>query len=218
MGFRKPILKEVLCSVTENSCPLLLNFHCHTQYSDGSLTPEDLLLQACEIGLKHLAVTDHHNLDAYRVIQAEIDIRSNKALYSPYLWTGIEISCLLKKCLVHVLGYGFEINHPAIKVYSAGESAVGQPLDATNVVSAIHKAGGLAILAHPARYRLNYNELIIEAKTIGIDGGEAWYDYEMTENWKPTPLICNTIDKQLRSLGLLSTCGTDTHGLSLKTR
>ena len=86
------------------------------------------------------------------------------------------------------------------------------------MVSAIHEAGGLAILAHPGRYRLPFKELIEEATKVGFDGAEAWYDYDHKKNWKPTDLICDSIDSLLKDNGLLSTCGTDTHGYDLTTR
>ena len=57
--------------------------------------------------------------------------------------------------------------------------------------------------------------LVEEAARLGFDGGEAWYDYEMQPHWRPSPLICETIDRQLRELGLLRTCGTDSHGIDL---
>ena len=102
--------------------------------------------------------------------------------------------------------------------YSSGDAAVGAPLRAGEVRKAIHEAGGIAILAHPGRYRLGFSELIDAAAELGFDGGEAWYDYDMQERWEPTPLICESIDKQLKNLGLLRTCGTDTHGVDLEGR
>ena len=54
-------LSKVLEQVGSSSCPGTLNFHCHTICSDGSLTPEELITQATERGLTHLAVTDHHS-------------------------------------------------------------------------------------------------------------------------------------------------------------
>jgi hypothetical protein len=95
---------------------------------------------------------------------------------------------------------------------------VGESLRAEAVVSAIHQAGGLAVLAHPARYRLGHGVLIEEAARLGFDGGEAWYDYDMNPTWKPSPLICESIDRQLANLGLLRTCGTDSHGIDLNGR
>ncbi|MED5264276.1 MAG: phosphatase, partial [Cyanobacteriota bacterium] len=37
-------------------------------------------------------------------------------------------------------------------------------------------------------------------------------------NWHPTPFICEAIDDQLQGLGLMRTCGTDTHGFDLSGR
>ena len=45
--------------------------------------------------------------------------------------------------------------------YQQNESLKGNDLNALNIVNTIKEANGLAILAHPARYRLNFNILII---------------------------------------------------------
>ena len=211
-------LREVLEQVGAESCPHHLNFHCHTQCSDGSLTPEALAQQAQHLGLEHLAVTDHHSTAAFLPIQAFFRQQQQLGQTVPTLWTGMEISCLLKGCLVHVLALGFDYGHPALRVYNQGDAAVGEPLRADAVIRAIHEANGLAVLAHPARYRLGHDILISAALDIGIDGGESWYDYDMQSTWEPTPVVCEAIDLQLKNLGLLRTCGTDSHGHDLKGR
>ena len=208
-------LKAVLEQVGPSSCPTTHNFHCHTICSDGSLEPLELIQQATERGLKHLAVTDHHSSHAHREIQIWLDQKRASGVEVPTVWSGMEISALLKGCLVHVLALGFELNHPALQPYNRGDAVVGEPLRAEAVVKAIHDAGGLAVLAHPARYRLGHDVLIDEAARLGFDGGEAWYDYEMQPTWSASPLICEAIDRQLSNLGLLRTCGTDTHGIDL---
>jgi predicted metal-dependent phosphoesterase TrpH len=133
----------------------------------------------------------------------------------PTLWSGIEISCLLEGCLVHVLALGFEPDHPALAPYRQGRAPVGAPLRAGEVRRRIHDAGGLALLAHPGRYRLPFQRLIPAAAALGFDGAEAFYDYGMQPRWQPTPLVCEAIDALLTNLGLLRSCGTDTHGLEL---
>ena len=95
---------------------------------------------------------------------------------------------------------------------------MGESLRADSVCRAIHDAGGLAILAHPARYRLGFSELIDAAANLGFDGGEAWYDYDMQPRWNWSPVVCEAIDHRLKNLGLLRTCGTDTHGVDLEGR
>ena len=211
-------LRAVLDQVGPDSCPGQLNFHCHTICSDGSLEPEALIEQATRLGLKHLAVTDHHSSHAHPPMQAWLRQQREAGEQVPTLWSGMEISCLLRGCLVHVLALGFELDHPALQPYNRGDAVVGEPLRAEAVVKAIHAAGGLAVLAHPARYRLGHAELIDTAASIGMDGGEAWYDYDMQPRWQPSPLVCEAIDRQLSNLGLLRTCGTDSHGNDLRGR
>lgn len=211
-------LAAVLQQVTATSCPGRFNFHCHTQCSDGSLRPEQLARQAMDRGLEHLAVTDHHSMEAHGPIQELLEAERQRGNPAPVLWSGVEISCLLEGCLVHVLALGFERDHTALEPYLQGRSVVGAALGADQVRGAIHSAGGLALLAHPARYRLPHQRLIAAAARLGFDGAEAWYDYEMKELWHPTPLVCEAIDAQLGGLGLLRSCGTDTHGLVLEGR
>tara|TARA_Y100001968_G_scaffold267630_1_gene257644 strand:- start:380 stop:1033 length:654 start_codon:yes stop_codon:yes gene_type:complete len=211
-------LKKIFEMVNEDSCPDKYNFHCHSTYSDGSLKPQEIIYQAFNNKLIHLAVTDHHNIEAYLLMKNWIDENSWKFTFKTNIWTGLEISCLLNKCLVHVLAYGFDIKAKSIFKYIQNESQIGQDLHISNVIKAINDAGGISILAHPARYRLNYKELILSAADYGIDGAEAWYDYKFRNNWTATPLICKRIDQLLKSINLLSTCGTDTHGFSIKKR
>ncbi len=206
-----PVLREVHPS----SCPERLNFHCHTTCSDGSLRPELLAEQAISLGLEHFAVTDHHSTEAHSALQARLDLEKTRGASIPTLWSGVEISCLLDGCLVHVLALGFQPGHPSLSPYLTGSAAVGPALRAGAVREAIHTAGGLALLAHPARYRRPSRELIASAAALGFDGAEAFYDYGQGQRWQPTPLVCDAIASQLQELGLLLSCGTDTHGLGL---
>ena len=218
MGSTNHPLAAVLEQVGPSSCPTDFNFHCHTVCSDGSLDPLELIEQASDRGLSHLAVTDHHSVLAHAPMHAWLKQRRDSGDKVPTLWSGMEISCLLSGCLVHVLALGFELNHPALRSYGRGDAPVGEALRIEAVVSAIHRAGGLAVLAHPARYRLGHAELIAAAADLGIDGGEAWYDYDMQTRWSWSPVVCEAIDRRLKNLGLLRTCGTDSHGLDLEGR
>ena len=211
-------LSAVLRQVQADSCPSRLNFHCHTICSDGSLHPEALAAEAVAIGLEHLAVTDHHALAAHGAIDAAFTSHRQRGATTPTLWRGVEISCLLEGCLVHVLGLGFAEEHPSLHPYLQGTAVVGPALQAKAVVAAIRAAEGLALLAHPARYRLPHQRLIAAAADLGFDGAEVWYDYAMQPRWQPTPLVCEAIAADLERRGLLMSCGTDTHGLVLRGR
>ena len=208
-------LRPVLEQVHPASCPNELNFHCHTTVSDGSLRPEQLGAEALRLGLQHLAVTDHHSTAAYQPLQAWFEQRRRDGQSVPTLWSGIEISCLLEGCLVHVLGLGFQVGDPALAPYMGGEAAVGAALQASEVLQRLHGAGGLALLAHPGRYRLPFQRLLTAAAALGFDGAEAYYDYSMQGSWTPTPVVCEAIAAQITAHGLLRSCGTDTHGLEL---
>lgn len=208
-------LRPVLEQVHPGSCPTELNFHCHTTCSDGSLQPEHLGRQALGIGLRHLAVTDHHSVEAHGPLQRWLVQQQDAGERVPTLWSGMEISCLLEGCLVHVLALGFELSSPDLAPYRQGQAAVGEALQAAEVRRRIHGAGGLALLAHPGRYRLPFARLIEAAVALGFDGAEAYYDYAMQPRWCPTPVVCDAIAAQLQRHGLLRSCGTDTHGLEL---
>lgn len=209
---------EVLQGVHGGSCPGELNFHCHTLHSDGSLRPEQLASQAVAQGLRHLAVTDHHSTEALAPVQQGLDRLAGQGQAVPQLWSGIEISCLLEGCLVHVLALGFGEDHTPLAPYLQGGAVVGPALRAEAVLAAIQAAGGLALLAHPARYRLPHRRLIAAAADLGFDGAEVWYDYAMRPRWQPTELVCEAIAADLERRGLLMSCGTDTHGLVLHGR
>ena len=211
-------LRTVLEQVHPGSCPTELNFHCHTTCSDGSLRPEQLGRQALTIGLHHLAVTDHHSVEAHGPLRRWFDQQQDGGEQVPTLWSGMEISCLLEGCLVHVLALGFELSSADLAPYRQGQAAVGDALQATEVRRRIHGAGGLALLAHPGRYRLPFARLIEAAVATGFDGAEAYYDYAMQPHWCPTPVVCDVIAAQLERHGLLRSCGTDTHGLELHGR
>jgi predicted metal-dependent phosphoesterase TrpH len=211
-------LAAVLRGVDGASCPNRLNFHCHTICSDGSLQPHELAEQAMAIGLEHLAVTDHHASVAHASIERYFARVAATGRSVPTLWRGVEISCLLEGCLVHVLALGFDTDHGSLHPYLQGRAAVGPALRADMVVAAIRASGGLALLAHPARYRLSHQRLLAAAAELGFDGAEAWYDYEMGERWRPSPLVCEAIAAELADRGLLMSCGTDTHGLVLQGR
>lgn len=208
-------LAQVLSSVGAQCCPTRVNLHCHTHCSDGSLSPQELAHQAISIGLEHLAVTDHHSTSAHGPIAEVFAAKADQGHRVPQFWRGVEISALLDGCLVHVLALGFSAEHGSLSPYLDGVSQVGSALQAGAVVQAIHAARGLALLAHPARYRLPHQRLIAAAAALGFDGAETWYDYDMQPRWSPTPVVCEAIARDLAKRGLLQSCGTDTHGHDL---
>ncbi|HEX5235069.1 MAG TPA: PHP domain-containing protein [Silvibacterium sp.] len=79
----------------------LIDLHCHTTFSDGSLTPAALLDHALNTGVRVLAITDHDTIQAYGAIREQACRRG------VVLLCGVEMSTHLEgfERSVHLLGY-----------------------------------------------------------------------------------------------------------------
>ena len=209
-------LRQVLASVNVHSCPRLVNLHLHTNFSDGQMSPQNLIEQAIALEVEHIAITDHHTVAGY--YQACQVLQSHSIRKLPYLHIGIEINASLLFTEVHILGYGFDPKHGLMQPYLQGKTTAGIDYQAKSVINAIHSAGGIAVLAHPARYRRSPEELVPAAASLGIDGIETYYCYTNLMPWQPS----SRQTAQVKQLGdryeILHTCGTDSHGLSISTR
>ncbi|BAZ38225.1 PHP-like protein [Calothrix sp. NIES-4101] len=216
----KELLQEVFLGINAQSCPIDFNFHMHTVHSDGRLQPHALIEQAITFGLKGLAITDHHSISGFQAAQAWLeDFRwRNPGVSTPHLWSGAEINASLLDVEVHILAYAFNIEHSSIKPYIQRRIVTGADYEATNVIAAIHAAGGIAVLAHPARYRKSHFDLIPAAAELGIDGAEAFYAYNNPSPWKPSVRETEQVQILANEYGLYATCGTDTHGLTILQR
>jgi len=192
----------------------------HTTASDGKLTSSSLVQQAIAIGLQGLAITDHHSVDSYRKAEQYLSDLSleDPTQPIPHLWTGVEITSKLSEIEVHILGYGFNPEHPSIKPYLQGEKPQGENAAAKLVIDSIHQAGGLVVLAHPERYRRSASQLIPAVAEFGIDGVETYYAYNNPKIWQPSPRQTQQVQELAKKYSLYNTCGTDTHGLSLLQR
>ncbi|MCP2731417.1 PHP domain-containing protein [Symplocastrum sp. BBK-W-15] len=213
-------LQLVWQNIQPDSCPHSYNFHMHTTCSDGRLKPQDLIDQAITIGLKGLAITDHHTVSGYKIAQSWLEYLKSSSPTTPFpqLWTGIEITAKLLDTDVHILGYAFNPADPSLETYLQRKAPQHEMAEASAVIPALQHAGGFAILAHPCRYRRSAQELIPAAADLGIDGVEAYYAYGNPDPWEPTCDRTEQVKQLSSSYNLLHTCGTDTHGLSLLRR
>ncbi len=214
-------LRKIFASVEAVSCPHRLNFHLHTVYSDGKMQPVDLIQQAIALRLSDLAITDHHAIAGYYIAKQYLEqsiSQSHDPQSLPTLWSGIEVNASLIFTEVHILGYGFDPQHGAMHPYLQGKTTAGLDYQAISVIKALHLAGGLAVLAHPARYRRSPEDLIPAAAALGIDGIETYYGYDNSDPWKPSPRQTEAIRHLAESHGLMHTCGTDSHGFKISKR
>ncbi len=222
MAQNPTVLRHIFRTIDINSCPSSYNFHMHTVKSDGQLKPSQLMEQAIAIGLKGLAITDHHTTQGYQEAQKWLkawkSCHPEQGSTAPTLWTGVEINANLLNVEVHILAYAFNPQAACLQPYLQGHTVTGSNSRAENVIAAIQKAGGLAVLAHPARYRSPVQALIPEAARLGIDGVEVYYSYRNTNPWQPTPEITEQVKQLANQYRLLHTCGTDSHGRNLLLR
>ncbi len=82
----------------------MIDLHCHSTHSDGSLTPAKLLTTAEKLGLKIFSITDHDNTGAYD----ELTDPAVRKLFSGKLISGVELTSFMNGQPVEILGYGID--------------------------------------------------------------------------------------------------------------
>jgi hypothetical protein len=125
------------------------DFHMHSRFGDGMLSPFSLVLQARRQGLHAIAITDHNQVFAARV--------------------GRWFSNLIGGPTVLV---GEEVTAPGFHLIGVGLSErVTWRQSAAEVIGEIHRQGGVAIAAHPRRkYWPAYVDVIEK-----LDGAEVMH-------------------------------------------
>ena len=87
------------------------DLHSHTYYSDGKLSPEDLVERAVEKGVDILAITDHDTVKALPIAQQYID----KNALPLTLVKGIELSTKWETFEVHIVGLNIDTDNGLLK-------------------------------------------------------------------------------------------------------
>ncbi|HEY9596081.1 MAG TPA: PHP domain-containing protein [Cyanophyceae cyanobacterium] len=77
----------------------MLELHCHTTFSDGTLTPTQLVHAAVEAGVQALAITDHDTLSGWDEAIAAAQP------YNLEIVPGVELSTVHHDCSLHILGF-----------------------------------------------------------------------------------------------------------------
>jgi predicted metal-dependent phosphoesterase TrpH len=239
---------------------MIFDLHSHTTFSDGSLTPDELILRAIDQGVGTLAVTDHDTIDAYR----EPPETYNKIR----LVAGIELSTQWQSSGIHVLGLNVCLDNGAMHAAAKSQSAarferaqrigenlkkkgiddafagaqalskgtyIGRPHFARHLVNIgkvtsmnaafrkymgdgkagdvrqhwaslprviewIREANGIAVLAHPLKYKLTRTKLKRMLDDIEVVSGQ-----QLPHQTRDMAQLC--VQKNL-----LASCGSDFHG------
>jgi hypothetical protein len=106
------------------------DFHTHTSWSDGSLSPIGIVRQAERRGLDVVSITEHNTVLPSRLARAYANATSG-----PIVVTGEEVTT----ARFHVIAIGIE-------------STVSPDQPLADVLGAIHAQHGVAIAAHPVRH------------------------------------------------------------------
>lgn len=187
------------------------NLHIHTNFSDGKLSPAEIIELAVKKNLKYISITDHNTLEAYKFI--ELDNFDLKII------PGIEFDCWYKSNFMHILGYGIDLNNKELQSFCATNPnetkldivRIFTPRRTPEIVAAIKNAGGVAVLAHPCCcWNLNIKKMISELKAFGLDGVEVYYPYIRHRAIVKFHTI-GEIKRIAEELNLIVTGGTDCH-------
>ena len=85
----------------------LIDMHMHTNYSDGELSPDELIKLAIERNIGTMAITDHDTLNGIKSV--------DKSKYPEIkIIDGIELSAKVDKGQLHILGYGMDLENVSL--------------------------------------------------------------------------------------------------------
>lgn len=186
-----------------------VNLHIHTNFSDGKADFESVIKNAKSKGYELIAITDHNTIDGHKKFQDDI------------LVTGAEFDCWFGYVFIHILAYDIDINHPALTPFLAKTKAETEgdlirlfsKRNVPKLIDAIHQAGGIAVLAHPACYwAISLENLVKNLMKVGLDGIEVYYPYPRFRKIVKFHSSKDVIKIANKYPQLIKTGGTDFHG------
>ncbi len=211
-------IKETISGFSRSDYFSRVNLHIHSNFSDGLLSPKEIVKKAREAGLEYISITDHNTVEAYKHIGPE-------NLNGLNLITGVEFDCWYRTDFMHILGYAIDVkNKELLDICAKTRSETRFDLirifssrKAPDVIKTIKNAGGIAVLAHPACcWSLNIEKMVRELVSYGLDGLELYYPY--VRHRKIVKFHCiKKIKKIAEKYQLLLTGGNDCHKSDLTT-
>ena len=184
-----------------------VNLHIHSKFSDGKAEFEDIIQQAKELGYKKIAICDHNTVEGHKLYQDEV------------LIPAVEFDCWCGYVFLHLLAYGIDVNNPVLDEFMAKSKSeteadivrIFAKRDIKRFINAIHEAGGIAVLAHPACcWALNLDKFVGKLVSYGLDGIEVHYPYR-----RHRAIIRFASLRQIKDIAekynLIVTGGTDCH-------
>ena len=87
------------------------DLHCHSNFSDGELSPAALVQRAREHQVQVLALTDHDTVAGLPQARLEAEHQGIRLI------NGTELTCFWGKRVVHIVGLGFDAENPQLTAY-----------------------------------------------------------------------------------------------------
>lgn len=81
---------------------MLVDLHIHTCFSDGTMTPEEVVQKGAALGFGVLAAADHNSWQGWERFSAACQKAGVRAV------RGMEVDCIYSGRDIHLLAYGFE--------------------------------------------------------------------------------------------------------------
>ncbi|MBR4903581.1 MAG: PHP domain-containing protein [Selenomonadaceae bacterium] len=86
------------------------DLHTHTNFSDGSYSPDELVVTAKKVGLRYLGITDHDTVDGIRFLY-ENGLYPGRGVN---IIPGVELSANHPEKDIHIVGYNIDIYNEAL--------------------------------------------------------------------------------------------------------
>ncbi len=251
---------------------MIVDLHCHSHYSDGTLSPHALIEQAIAHKVKLLALTDHDTCAGIQALKQASLTHASLIKVLP----GIEFSVRWKKLDIHLVGLNIDVAHDKLSFYVmqqqearlkrahkiaeslehlgisnafakvvaiAQNASIGRPhfaqllinekkvnhakaafkqylgrgrpayvatewLSLAEAIAVIQAAGGMAVLAHPLKYKLTHTKLHELVMAFKAAGGQALEVVSGTSTLKER----NEMSKLCQTYDLFASSGSDYHG------
>jgi predicted metal-dependent phosphoesterase TrpH len=178
-----------------SEAPVRVELHCHSNLSDGAVSPEALAAAIAGAKVSFASLTDHDTVEGCT------RFREGLAGTGVACIDGVEITTQSGEYEVHLLGYGIDPHNqnlrtalatnrlkvdPGIpglvdsmkRVGSKARRSASAPMETAEAIRLVHAAGGKAFIAHPLSGPLGRGSLaglLPVLLAAGLDGIEAIY-------------------------------------------
>ena len=188
----------------------MIDLHCHSIYSDGYLSPDELLARAIENNVHVLSLTDHDTI-------AGLSSLHEAALGQPIrIIDGIELSVRFKTVDVHILGLNIDRNDSSLlaliekqkqsRIVRAQE--IGERLGSLKVTNAYQKI--VDRIGHACVGRPHFAALLVE-EGLAHDMQQAFKRYLVRGRVAYVPTAWINIDEAVEGIVQAKGCAVIAH-------